>query len=534
MSYLAEKYAALMISLAIIVLLWVGYYFSVFSILNGYSYDVLMRRYPSRIASEKLILIEIDPAFTEQGDDVWKKLLSALLLADAEAIALTFFPEGVTSEFYQLAARSKKTVFAVHVDNTTVLSFNDDTVLPDAARNLQTVYGLISKPPVQNGVFRKQHGVVTINSRLYPGFEKKVAEMVVDNPDKLPDSDYRINFIGYQYRIPRVSIDRVLNGGLVSELVSGRTVLIGFNQHPSLSQFYTPVSTATQMTDDVMFHAFALDTLLSNRQIDNIPDWALLLCLLFVTAVSLFVGQWLGFKVSLYVSAISSVIYIVICWVGLGYFFIWIPLTEILLGQWLSFILVWAYRVHQEQKGLEQLLFGFPLKARESSHPVNLYNSDEPWELLISMINQSLNLNRLIFLERVVDDHRLKEIKAMNCSMSDILERRRDYQRFPYSRAINANRPVLLEKDYLRTVSVVEHQYMAPLIFAGEVLGFWVYTVEPRNIKSQAKFNALTYSFMVQVSEVLHYRQQWKQRLKNKQIRLWDYLQIAGNNMSSN
>ena len=529
MTFTHNRYTALVFAAIVIGLLWVAHFLSAFSLLNGFAYDGFMRSFPSTASSEKMIVIETNPDYAARGDDVWVKLLTDLLASDAAGIAFTFFPQQTSREFYQLASTSNKLIFGAHLVQPLDTASENEFLLPKTALSTEIEYGLISRPPSQHGVFREQHGVLKANGIEFPGFEKRVAEIILPQPHRLPDADFRVNFIGNQYRIPKIKIERILNDGLINELVSGRTVLVGYNKHQSSSEYYTPVSTDDQKTSDVMFHAFALDTLLSDRQIEDLPGWGLLLLLVVVTVASIFLGQWLGFGLSIMISLIISLIYVLICWSALGYFYLWIPIVEILLAQWISFFLVWGYRVNQEQKSLEQMLFGFPLKSREKGNPVSLYNSDEPWELLISIINQSLNLNRIIFLERIPGDHRLKEIKASNCSMDDILEKRRDYQRTPYSRAISANRPILLDSNYLKEIATEEQQYMAPLIFAGEVLGFWVFTVEPDKIKSYNKFHALTYSFMVQVSETLHYRHEWFKRFGNEKNKLWSYLRVTGN-----
>ncbi len=529
MNYVNHKYTAVAIAITIITSLWFAHLFGLFSVLNGYSYDLMMRSFPEKTASEKIIVIEVDSSYAEKGDEIWLKLLKALLSSDAEGVAFAFLPENVTPKFYQLAAESHKTTFGAHLVETVGELNQESLFLPNASLATDIEYGLISKPLSQHGVFRTQHSVTATNGVNFPSFEKRAAQMQSDDLDVLSNDDFRVNFIGNQYRIPKIQIERILNDGLIDELVAGRTVLIGVNRHQSLLQYFTPVSTDQHMTSEVMFHAFALDTLLSARQISDLPVWMFLLLIVCVTTASLFLGQWLGFRVSMYASMIASLASVVAVWGVLHHLSIWIPIAELVLAQWLSLLLVWGFRVYQEQKSLEQMLFGFPLQAREKGIPVSIYTSDEPWKLLVSIINQSLNLNRLIFLERIPGDHRLKEIIAMNCSISDIHEKRRDYERVPYSTAIRENRPILLDTTYLKEVSVEEQQYMAPLIFAGEVLGFWVYTVEPGKIKSQSKFNALTHSFMVQVSETLHYRHEWRRRVGSEQNKLWHFMRVGGN-----
>jgi len=473
-------------------------------------------------------VIEADQHYAGRGDEVWLTLLEQLLAHEVKQIAFTFLPERVSERFYQTAVESGQVVFGVRAVSDVESLEKVLQQIPSAAADKKTVYGLIDSAPNQHGVSREQHAAVRANGLLFPSFEKRVEGRISGEESVLTDTDFRVNFIGADERIPRLGIQRVLSGGLVSELVAGRTVLVGVNGLESMAYYFTPVATDERLTSDVMFHAFALDTLLSKRHIDELSDWAFLPLIILITVASLFFCQWLSFQMSLTLSLAATLVYIIACWLALHLFSIWIPLAELLLAQWLSFAMVWRYRVNQENQNLDQMLLGLSLKLREKTNPVSFYLTDEPWEQLIAMINQTLNLNRLIFLERVPGDHRLKEIQALNCSIDDIKEMRRDYERVPYSTAISENKPILLDREYLKAIENEEQQYLAPLIFAGEVLGFWAFSIEPDKVVSRSKFNALTHDFMVQISEILHYRQEWQKRIRLERSKLWSYLRVEG------
>lgn len=523
-----KKYSALAIGASVIVLLSIAHFSSSFSLFNGFSSDFLMRTLPSTQASKEIIVIEADVRYRESGDEVWLTVLNQLLEHDVKQIAFNFLPSHVSEQFYQLAVASGKVVFAANV--TKSLEANDLVVqaFPPAVAQNDIAYGLISTIPSQQGIYRFQHSTIKANGIVFPSFEKRVAQQTLKNRDDLPDSDYRVNFIGAQDRIPKLRIKRVLTGGVVNELVSGRTVLVGLNRHGTLANYYTPISIDQNLTSEVMFHAFALDTLLSQRQINLFPSWAFVLLIIIITGLNLFLCQRLKFQMSLVVSIFMTVIFIISCWLALHVFSIWLPFVELFLAQWISFSLVWRLRVTQENEKLDQMLLGLSSKLREKVTPVSFYRTEEPWDQLISLINQSLNLNRFIFLERVKGDHRLKEIKAFNCNIDQIIEPRRDYERTPYSTAISENKPIIPTRTYLEKLEVEETQYLAPLIFAGEVLGFWAFSIEPGRIQSLVRFNALTSGFMAQISEILHYRQEWQKRMRTEQNKLWSYLRVEG------
>jgi signal transduction histidine kinase len=353
------------------------------------------------------------------------------------------------------------------------------------------------------------------------------AQRALGKTATLTTSDYRINFIGGTARIPKIKLAQAVAGGLVSELVAGRTVLIGLYGLEPLASYFTPLSTAAEQTSDVLYHAFALDTLLAERAIQVLPGWALLLVITGITAATLIFCQYLALQRSLVVSVGLTLCYVLACWLTLHGLFLWIPLVELMLAQWLAFALVWRYRIAQENQVLDTMLFNLSVNLQEKAFPISFYHSQDPWTQLIVMINQSLNLNRMIFLERVSDDHRLKEIKAFKCSINDVIELRRDYERTPYSTVIQEHKPLLQEKPYLKPLGDEEQHYLAPLIFAGDVLGFWAFTVELSTVESTLKFLALTQAYMTQISEILYYRQEWQKRMVQENNKFWTYLSFS-------
>lgn len=522
-----KRYSALIIGLIIIALIWGAHLFAVFHLLNGFAYDYLMRSYPSTSASEQLIVIDGDKPYAERGDELWLPLLKNILTQDVKQVVFNFLPERVSADFYQFAADSGKVIFAQQV-----LSNNPDSSiklqsLPAAALSKNITLAPVKTAPSQHGIYRTQYSTISVDGHALPALEYSAAQRAQGKAATLPTSDYRINFIGGTARIPKVKLAQAATGGLVSELVTGRTVLIGIYDLEPLASYFTPLSTDTEQTSDVLYHAFALDTLLSGRAIRVLPAWALLPIIAIITVATLILCQFLSFQRSLVISAVLTLCYTLICWMLLQGLFVWIPLIELLLAQWLTFAWAWRYRIVQENQVLDTTLFNLSVNLQEKVFPVSFYHSQDPWAQLIVMINQSLNLNRMIFLERVANDHRLKEIKAFKCSITDIIELRRDYERTPYSTVIQEHKPLLQERPYLKSLAEEEQQYLAPLIFAGDVLGFWAFTVDPGTVRSTVKFLSLAQAYMTQISEILYYRQEWQKRMEQEKNKLWTYLSFS-------
>ena len=104
-----------------------------------------------------------------------------------------------------------------------------------------------------------------------------------------------------------------------------------------------------------------------------------------------------------------------------------------------------------EQNVIDTLRLDILSQLKSKKTPHSFYQIDDPWNHIIVFINQHLLLNRSILLERVDNDHRVREIKSLGCSISDIAELRRDYTRYPYDKSLQQQIPFNLEdRNYFK------------------------------------------------------------------------------------
>ncbi|NOT10430.1 MAG: CHASE2 domain-containing protein [Methylococcaceae bacterium] len=527
-----KRYSALLIGIAIIALVFSAGFFSMTKLLNGFVYDKLITSYSNIGASERLLVIEANSQSVDSGDEVWLQLLKNLLSHNVDQVVFNFLPEHVSENFYQLAVNSGKVIFGRKLTINIQNREPQLQELPSPATGKTVTFGLVDTAQSDYGVYRKQTGSLQIGNLMLPSMEIVAAQRLMRKDTRPVLDKFRLNFIGGTARLPKIDLKRALTGGLISELVSGRTVLVGVPGLESSAGYFTPISDSREQVSDVLFHGFALDTLLSDIPIVELPHWSSLLVIALITVGEIFLCQWLSFQMSLLVSVLLTVSYISICWSALHIFSLWVPFVELFFAQWLTFGVVSRYRAILENQALDQILLNLSTKLQEKAFPVSFYRSEDHWTQLITMINQTLNLNRLVFLERVKGDHRLKEIAAYHCSIDDVIEQRRDFERTPYSSAILENKPILLDRPYLKVVDVNEYQYLAPLIFAGDILGFWAFSIDPTEIKSNLKFVSVTQTYMEQISEALHYRQEWQKQLESKNNPLMNYFHLEGGTSS--
>jgi CHASE2 domain-containing sensor protein/signal transduction histidine kinase len=521
-----KKYTTLIVGALIIVFIAACHFFALFDFLNGVTYDYLTRHGTDTTSSENVLLLDGERQFAQQDDTLWKPLLKNILANKPKQVVFNFLPAQVSADFYQIAAESGKVVFGRHLISDSPYSKPILEALPSAAQGKNITWGVVKAAASQNGVHRSQSRTVAVDKDIFPTLEGQ-AERSVTGASLA--SDYWVNFLGGTARIPKMQLSQATEGAAVAGLMAGRTVFVGVYGQNGLDTYFTPL-TASEEMPDVLFHALALDTLLSGRAILALPDGVLFGLIAAITFATLAFCQFLKLQQSLFVSLALSLAYLLACWFVLHSYERWMPFFDLLVAQWLAFAIAWRYRIVEEAQALNTTLYTLSVNLQEKAFPASFYHSQDPWAELIVMINQALNLNRMIFLERLGDQHRLKEIKAYNCTINDVVELRRDFERIPYSTAIQEQKPIVLGRHYLRPIGIEERQFLAPLIFAGDVLGFWAFTVEPGTIDSTPKFLALTQAFMTQISEILYYRQQWQNREAQGDGTFWAYLNFNSAN----
>ncbi len=504
-------------------------FFGVFNLPNLLLYDALVGNSSAVDKSPaKVLLIEANEQQRKAGDDLWLPLLTSLEEKGARQISFTFFPKNVSSHFYRETVRMGNVLFAQKAIISSGNSLERSLVpLPDAARGIAVNTAASLTIPSTYGVYRRQFSSIEVNNQRVNAFEVEVARQFDKQIPIVTKSSYFVDFIGGADRLPVISLERVFAGDLVPELLAGRSILIGATERESVALF-VPVVDNNGMLSSLSFHGYALETLLSN-QIINDAHWLIeVIFIALVIGFSFFIYQYISVTLSVWLTFVLILLYIVMTWFFLVYARIWEPVVTLCFAQLATFLVFFQRKIMLDRMVLNQVLLTLSSRVRERIFLLSFYETQDPWSQVIVMINQVLDLNRVILLERITGDHRVKEIKALNCSVSDINERRRDYERTPYSTAIAKNGPIVVH-DYLQGTNSDEVEYLAPLIFSGEVLGFWAFSISSIKVSVQPNFEVIVNDFRLQIAELLYFRKQWQdsQNLTTDNVQRYLRLQVG-------
>lgn len=310
--------------------------------------------------------------------------------------------------------------------------------------------------------------------------------------------------------LPRVDEEQLVTGQVPRDWVQNKTVFIYHRlapEHAGLDMFayswYRKISL-------VEYHAFAFEnaSLGMGWRPLSAPFFVLMMVLASLVFGALFQR---GTGRSILVVVVLGVAFILLTsWLLQAVLLIRIPTFDfiLLLINLLMLMIFMKYQLMTENLKREMLDANHFLEQRYI--PPSFYASDAYWAQIANMVRQILQLNRTIFLERVPNDHRCKEVIAINCSISDISEMRRDYMRTPYTTALEANRPIQPFRSYLNNQSDDEIQYLTPLTFSGEVVGFWALGIERDQIKDSTEFENRVFDLASEIGALLYTRKRFQ------------------------
>jgi hypothetical protein len=495
------KYSTIILAFSISVLLWVADTMDIFEAPNGWLYDQLVTLSSgSENLKSHVLLIDTGHAPEVIKPSDWQKFYTELNSHSPAMVAFTFIPDfdlqqtkniphviGVPPEFVASDYRSP-------IEGYDVLS---------SARGHKA---LLLRPVSDKGIYR----FATIRVNNEAAFSLSIAESIKGQP-LLPDvTKIKVNFNHGIDSLPIVSIRRAISGGLIRELVQDRVILIGpvaLLNRPGLS---IPLSSESGPISLMQFEALTIETLLRADHINKLPAAVILFLLFSFSLISMIAYQRMDMSSSWRATVIMIIVYFVMSWLLLHWMVKWLPLLTFVLAQLLLFGIATRHRQLASEEALHRVLADAGSWIRGYLMPDDFYKSDHHWMQVMGMVDQSFDLQRFIFLERIEDDHRITEVSALRCSIDDIGELRRDYERAPYSTAIAKAGPLKLAKPYLDPLSEPEQQYLVPLMYADDIVGFWALSIHPEILSEVENFESNISAFAVQIAEILYHRSVWR------------------------
>ncbi|MBK8185211.1 MAG: response regulator [Candidatus Competibacteraceae bacterium] len=534
---LKPPYNGVTLAIVIVTATSILHFIGFFQLPDAMLYDLAVRHSPTRSSTPSVLLITVDSKDRDAGDPSWLQVLETLKQLEARQILFGFLPPNASLRFYEQAIAAGNVIFGRGIVASPSGDANEARLEPWPAvvstLKREPSFGVMTLPPANHGIYRRQYAWHTLQGQQYPAFEAAAAHQLAPTSPSLPDRLYWVNFQGGAHYLPMVGLARVLGNGLIPDLVRGRSVLLGLLPQPLTPRFHTPLEQATDSGISLLkFQGYALETLLHNQPIQLLSPPLIVALLILAALANLIIYQWGGLSFKLWVTGGFLLLYAVAAWLLLIHGQRWPPVTALIVIQIAAFILVFWHQALVEDQALRSLALSLSSQSREQAVFPGFYASTEPWEQVVALVRQTLDLSWLVFLERIPNRFYVREIAVLNCAFADIDEQRRDCRRPPYSDAITERRALRLEQRRFLKADTATNQYLVPLLFGGELLGFWVLGTPPEKIAANPDFFSVVESFRDQIAEMLYHRLLWQQQLQQPDSATLRYLRLEGGEKS--
>ena len=515
-------------------LIWV---LSLSSLLEDFSlqlYDRISQwSAPINQQSPQVLLVEGGEEAFQASNSEWQKLIKQFFELGATQLVLLEPPQNIDPAFYQEEPYRQKLIIGRYI------LFHENSLTDFVLEEISTAtshlsYGIISVGPSKHGTFRRQYSQIYLTN-----IDKEVPTVevaaLVNQGHPLPefrDNNFLINFSYPLHKLPQIRLEQALTGNLIQEQIEGLTVLIAKRDDRVTTGVHTPITSYNSVMSQAAFHAYALNTLLSGEAIAEITPIGLLLIIAIASLMALLSYHRLPDQWSFAVALIGFLLYLVIGWLTFIFFNLSLPVVEAMSAHILGLTFMLHQRRNHIREKIIRLLRRLSGRLDEQYKTQGFFESPEHWSQIATLVSQIFNMRKVILLQRVPKDHRLQEIYSLNCTLDDIVEKRRDYERTPYLTAIEQNGPLRLDRPYLTPESDQEEiQYLVPLIFGGEVLGFWGFSLCDRDEENLIELERNLKLFAQQIAEMLHIRREWVKRSQQENQGVMAWLGREGGDM---
>lgn len=380
----------------------------------------------------------------------------------------------------------------------------------DEEIELNKYKGFALPPELERGKVRNATLKGTLNN------QETINSFLVNYGANIEDKTFfRINYDVISPFISQLTAQQILSGKVTAQLFKNKTIILGKTSNANQSIIVTPYNPNGLGISLLQYYAISLDAVSSNAELTQTTAILSLLFILLTLSSILFLMQKLSLHSNIFVLTfiiIAGIITITI--LSHVTATIW-PISEFILSALASYWIYFHNLQNHMAKEVRSLSRTIKHELSTSAEQISFNEVENPWLEITSFVQQYLQLNKTIFLEKVENDHRVREIHSLNCSIDDIQEMRRDYERQPYSDAIKENSAIEISRPYFKHNVDGEMEFIAPLMFAGEILGFWAMTYSPEQDWNKKKFLLNVESFSEQIGHLLYRRNTFQLNSKN-------------------
>jgi len=305
--------------------------------------------------------------------------------------------------------------------------------------------GFVDLDLLHQSIYRQSQAKILADGKSIYSFEAQMARAMLPSDKLIPIGKFGIRFGSANRGLPQVKVDELMSGNLVSELVTGKAVLIARQQRSTFGVFtplsaatFTNQATSTQRMSRLELRGNIVETLLRQNQIQK-SSWIFNLILLTLLSV-LFCQlarqtsreRWLS------VFAGSTLLGVLL---AIGSFFFTattLPVTAMVAICLLAFGTVLFQRFGKQFQSLHHLNLMIGVKERGAKE----ISDETTWSQVADAAYQLFYPKRMILFKLDDGATHLEVIQMVNCDQQHLHEQRRDIQRSPFREAFENSEPM--------------------------------------------------------------------------------------------
>lgn len=470
-------------------------------------YDALSLRFYQPITS-RTVVVEFNPSLSKSD---FSSYLDSISKAKPSGVVLVL-PDDENMQSWSEFAQAQNLSYAKRLG----LAFGDSGKASIQERSAwQPSAGYVLPLSALRGINRSLPISASATQR-FPSFLNAYLDTVLASSEYV-ESEY-IDFVNVPRSIPFIAMQTIQSQPFADELFQNRFVLITVKEPHFHSGVTTPFYVEGLSISEMQYQAMALEAIMNKAFVSLLPLWAGIVVLMGVAVAGFLLLTSNELKWAKILILALFVVVLPLIYVGFTSLRFIPPLTEAFLSICVAANMFFYVKRKEDNAVLLKINNEVQTRLKHTILPKSFTQGDDPWSKIAVLVQQQLKLHRSIFLEKVPGDHRVREINAINCSIDDIHEMRRDFLREPYKSAINARNLTETNRPYFKHKADNETEFLIPFLVGVDVLGFWALTVIDEENWNRKRFNANVENMANQISQLLLYKQRWARR---EELTLW-------------
>ena len=178
----------------------------------------------------------------------------------------------------------------------------------------------------------------------------------------------------------------------------------------------------------------------------------------------------------------------------------------------LQFVLTLRHKNVLTHRAINKLRVRSAARLQDRLRPPSFYASDDFWDHISIMINQTIDFNRLTFFEVLPESDLLVARSAADRDGS-LQINEFSWRDELYRKIFDTRTPGKVDEFFKKEEGPLD-QYLCPLTFSGEVLGAWVLSIDASDAKKIPQFSSVLSDCSHQIAQMIFHRRKFQDREK--------------------